>query len=286
MSSVNLPDIIDHEGNFRKLGWLEPSSDKKLMRASRTSIQTLRSNNGLSPLIDKSAWVPVDYFTAFGPKLIGNQQSCGGCTGWSCAGATGRQRLMRGMPWVGRLSGAAVYAQINGGRDNGSNIIDAMTAIENIGTCLESEQDFPNFLSLTAAAKADLNYKEDVAITLATSIEAATALQMGILPQLPIEVANNFEKFSGDGVAGLSGARQGNHSIYLCGLEYINGVWYFRMANSWGQTWGPFKDGTVRLTMPHIDNCASAEDGFGHASVVRNTTNTGVVSIPAPVFAI
>lgn len=262
-------EIRDHLGNERRLGWKAPdASYARKMRASRTSIQTLREENGLPPLIPRGEWKPVEFVTGFSTDLINDQRSSSGCTGWSAAGGMMRQRAIRGQEFV-RLSGAAIYAQINGGRDDGSNIIDALKAIESKGTCLESEMNFPKIYANQIPA-GSLRYREDVAITLATSEECATAIQMGILPQVPVMAWSGWERWSGDGVAATYSRKgYGNHSVYLAGLEFVSGRWYFRMVNSWTKSWGPFRDGTCRLDMAAIDNCAYADDSYGHGSTLN-----------------
>lgn len=258
-------EIVDMTGKKRKLGWVGPSPEhSRKMRAGRNSIRTLREAKGLPPVIPRNQWRAVDYVSGLINELINDQKSSSGCTGWSAAGALGRMRVMRGYPFL-KLSGAAIYAQINGGRDDGSNIIDSMRTLENVGTCLEAEMNYPKIYQ-DQIPSGKLRYKEDVVVTLDDSDECATALQMGILPQVPIRVFNGWDKFNGDGVAKVSKGTTGNHSVYLAGLEFIGGNWMFRMVNSWGPRWGPFKDGTCRLTMAHIDNCDYEDDAYGHTS--------------------
>lgn len=260
-------DHRDHTGEVRRLGWIAPSSEQRKPRASRTALTTLRSNAGLPPIIPRSEWVPREFVTG-SPDLINDQRDCSGCTGWSAAGGAMRQRWISGQEIL-RLSGAAIYAQINNGRDEGSNIIDALHVLSNTGTCLESEIDYPNIFEKQIPA-GKLRYKESLPVTLATADECATALLMGMLPQVPVMIWSGFENFDGDGVARTYQKHgYGNHSVYLGGLERVGGRWVFRLVNSWGPNWGPFRDGTCRIELDCVENCAYAEDSYAHAATMN-----------------
>lgn len=275
--------IQDHNGYVRKLGWVAPDSDKLKMRAGRTSIQALRQSMNLPALIPQSDWKPVDFFSdaaGFGKKFINNQVSSSGCVGGSGAQGIMRQRAIRGQEFI-VLSWASLYAQINGGSDQGASIVDAMAALESTGISTEATMSYPDIFNIPAAAKAEMpRFKEDLAITITTFEEAVTALLMGLIPQFPIYVGSKFERFDGNGAAGLDRSNNGNHSVHAGGLEFVSGIWLLRMPNSWDVSWGPFGDGTCRLTSAHINDVADADDGFAHASTIFDPNAT--VQIPTP----
>lgn len=267
-----VPEILDHLGNVRKLAYVAPDLSKVKMRGTTTNIQTIRSNNGMSPLIASSDYQPVDYVTGYPSGLINDQGQEGACTAASDCGAYQRQFYIRNCQIIS-LSWQFVYDQINGGQDNGSNIIDSMGVMEGMGTPLMSLYPkslwVPNKVPPGAAM-----YKEDVPVTISTSQEAATALLMGMFVQAPILVTNNFEQFTSDGIAWNGKAprsNQSNHSIYLAGIKQINGVWCFILVNSWGATWGPWKNGACYIPFSAIDNPSQANDGYCHASIVNPT---------------
>lgn len=265
-----IDDIRDHLGEVRRLGYIAPDSSKEMLRASRANIQSLRS------LIPVAQWQPVDYVTGFPSSLINNQGQLGACTAFSACGASARQRYMRTGQIV-PLSGFWVYDQINGGSDNGSNIIDSMGVLESHGAPLASAYTKCQF-RVGLPAGNDW-YKEDVAITVGSSDECATALQLGMLVQAPILVTKSFESFTGDGVAwGGSAPRSSssNHSIYLAGMKQVGGQWYFILVNSWGANWGPFGNGSCLIPLAAIDNPAQADDGYAHASTLPKSDSTGV----------
>ncbi len=258
---------IDHDGIVRRLGWKPPSTDFHMkMRATRESIQDLREDAGRSRLIPESDWIEKDFVTPLGTDYINNQQNCSGCTGWSAAQAQMRMRAIRGLPFV-KLSGAFIYALINGGHDNGSVITDAMAILQTIGVCEQSEFDYPHIFEKQIPPSAYESAKKNRmvgTIKIDNFDECVTALMMNMIPQFPICVGNNFDHFSGDGVAGLTNSSQGNHSVHGAGLRKVNRIWYIVMGNTWGP-WGPFKNGTVLLSRAHVDNCAYSNDGYAHA---------------------
>ena len=261
-----IPWIYDHEGIKRRLGYKAPDPAALLLRASARNIQTLRVAAGLPALIPQSSWAPVDYVTGYPTELIVNQGSLGACVAFSDIGAGARMRYVR----RGEIlipSAFFVYDQINGGTDNGANIRDSLTVMLDTGA--------PPLSSYTHCIfQAGKNptgvpyYKEDVAVTLTTSAECATAILMGMFPQIPILVTNSFGTFNANGVAWNGTAPRGgqsNHSVYLAGLRQIAGVWYFIMVNSWGVSWGPWNNGACLIPFAAVDNPATTDDAWAHA---------------------
>lgn len=265
---------IDRNGVVRKLGWVPPSADKKLMRAGRASVTP----------IPRSQWQPVDNVSpaVFGTRMINNQGNYGACVGYSAAQAMMRQRALRGAEFV-KLSGAFIYDQINGGRDNGASIIDSMNTIETVGTPPESSYSQPIFRAGRMPSGVAI-YKEDVACQITDFDDVATCILLGGFPQFAICVDSNFERFDSHGIAGTSRSRVGNHSVHGAGLIQINGAWFILMPNSWGVNWGPFVDsnpawaGCCLLSEAAINNCAGDGDNYCHLS----TVNPAGQSVPVP----
>ena len=279
MPSV-LPIIIDHEGNTRKLGYLPPHDDSLRMRAAATNIQTIRQSAGLPPLIPQADWVPVDRVTGYPTDLIVNQGALGACVTFSDIGAGARMRYIR----TGEIlvpSAFFVYDQINGGADNGAVITDSLQIMLNIGA--PPLASYPKCIFKAGQNPTGVPYyKEDVAITLTSSAECATAILMGMFPQMPILVTSSFGNFNANGVAWNGVAPRGgssNHSIYLAGLKQIAGVWYFILVNSWGVSWGPWGNGACLIPLAAIDNPATADDGWAHADT---PAPAGTDSVPKP----
>lgn len=276
-----IPIHIDHNGIERRLGYVPPSADQKLLRASATNIQTLRINAGLSPLIAPADYVEKDFVTGYPRELILDQLQEGACVGGSCAGACARQHYLR----TGQIiipSLWFIYDQINGGRDNGANIRDAQTVMLRTGA--PTVDHYPKSLWVAGRIPAGaLMFKEDVAVAVSTSAECATAIQMNMFPQIPVEANSVFGKFTADGEAwggSPPSGRASNHSIYLGGMKQIRGVWKFILVNDWN-LWGPFKLGWAYCDFSAVDNPAVADDGWAHADTPAPAGT--VPDIPPPV---
>lgn len=280
--------------NSIKLGYVEPSAETQLVRATRTNIQALRQERGLPSLIPRSEWVEKDFVSPLGKKFINNQKSCSGCSGWSAAQGSMRSRAIRGLNFA-RLSGAAIYAMCNGGHDNGSNIGDTMRALEQHGTCLESEMNFPQIYP-SEIPQDKLRYKETDPITCASFDEVMTCVQMDMPTQLPVNADSSWvtnRGFDVNGVASYTNSGRTNHSVHVAGAVCLNGTWYLIMPNTWDITWGPFYQrepkwyddfvrrnnitpvdssrplaGCCLLTEDHVNQGAYADDGYAHGSPV------------------
>lgn len=260
-----MDDIQDNAGNVWKLGWKAPSTDQLKLRATKVRLQDYREAAGLPPLIPRSEWRPCDYITGHPLELIEDQTDIGSCSAFTATGAGNRQRFMRGQPHV-KLSGFWLYDQCNGGRDNGSNIGEVNEVVRRMG--IPPLDSYPKCLW-----KSDRNptgvlyYREDVEVTMDTFDELATFLLGHVgLPQFPVD-AGNMQRFDGDGI-GVGNGRQPNHSVYGAALEYVSGIWVLRGISSWRTSFGPFKNGSWRLTERQVNDCADAEDGNGHISTI------------------
>lgn len=267
---------IDNFGFARSLGYRPPETEDRRVRASTINIQTLRINRGLPPLIPAAEWKPVDFVTGYPTSLLCNQFQEGACVGGSCVGASQRQRYIR-TGIIIPLSLWFVYDQINDGVDGGAVIRRALDVMLKTGAppLTAYPQDSPSRWRAGWTRPGVLFYKESVAVTVSDSAEAATALQMGIFPQLPILVTGNFSTYDEFGVpwgGNVPNSRASNHSIYLVGMVKIGGVWYFIAMNSWG-LWGPFGNGAFRLPFAAIDRPAVIDDGWGHAATYEPDNN-------------
>lgn len=268
----------------RKLSWIAPDSNHLMMRSTRQNIRDVREMNGLPREIPASEWVEKDFVTGYPKQLFEDQGELGACT---CAAATGsmsRIRYVRGLDETPRkFSWLWLYDQINGGHDNGSNIIQSLHVISSTGVPPAESYTRPLWMPNRNPQNVPF-YKEQLEITVTDSLDCAIALQMNLLPEVPIFVNNMFGKANGDGVAwnGVAPRNgQGNHAIYLAGMKFIHGVWYFVLVNSWSATWGPRRDGTILIPFAGVDNCAYANDGYCKAYVSLQGD-----LLPAPVLSV
>lgn len=256
-----IQEIIDHNGELRRMGLNEVSSDNLKMRASRQSFQSYLESIGKG-LIPRDKWVPVNRRKELDEKFVLDQRSCSGCTGFSAAHLLMRLRVMRGMTFQ-KLSGAFVYSQINGGRDNGSVIVEASGVLEDAGTCLQSEFDFPHIFNkdvTPAMRETAKRFKLLRYLTCDTFDEAGTAIQMGFLPQFPIQVGSNFQNFD-NGFAGFAKG-YGNHSVGADGMDFVSNKWGLDVPNTWGPKFGPFGNGRVYIEERAFGGQGGSDDSY------------------------
>jgi hypothetical protein len=194
-----------------------------------------------------------------------------------------RGRALKGMTFQ-KLSGAFIYAHINGNRDAGSVITDAMSALMRVGTCLESEFNYPKIYTNQIPASATQTaqrFKVLQAVTLSTWKEIGTAIQMNFIPQFPMQVGSNLERFSSDGVAGYSSGA-GNHAVHACGMKKdSSGKWVLRWPNTWGLRFGPFGDGSAFLSQQAVEGADYPNDGFIIVDIQYDPQDTSIPPVPA-----
>lgn len=215
-------------------------------------------------VLPRETWRPVsrrDVFPA--NQWILDQNGVGSCVGNGAAAAERKARFFMGMLDV-KLSPGCLYAQINGGRDQGAVIGDSMTALLQTGTTSYATiGESPYFLHQLPAgwqSEAKRFRAAEVYVT-PTFDEMASAIQLGYVVVYGMMVGNNFESFTNEGVAGISSG-QGNHCMHADGMTKLaNGSWAFDNANSWGEPWGPWKNGRCYLVEGHFSH-ADTRDAY------------------------
>ena len=272
-ASNGLPAYEDAQGVTRFLAKLAPveSEQKKFKHIS-----------SLISLVPRSQWKTQGRRQTLGASFITNQQSHGSCVGYSAAQALSRTRVIRGLPYQ-RLSGAYVYSWINGGRDNGAMISDALGVLQNHGTCLESTVSV-NMIYRAQSKVGDTEAQrfKIAAGYLITSNDQGSAfdwlgsaIMCGFVPQFAVEVGNNFERVDANGVLGYDSG-YGNHSVHADDLIEINGKWHLDMPNTWGT--GFAVEGRGLLTERHIQTIVDhgGEDAFVHVDATDDPQGTNV----------
>lgn len=259
-----IKDYRDHNGRTRMLARLQPDASALKMRAGMTSFRDYLRSVG-KDLIPRSEWVEIDRSKSLGKKFINDQRQCSGCVGWSAAQALMRERALRGAKFY-KLSGASIYARINGNRDQGAIITDALEALRQYGACLEEQFDYPRIylrdMSRDAIETAK-RFRLTEGLTLSSFDEICTAIQMGFIVQYPIMVGDKYEKFDQYGCCGFSPG-PGNHSVHADGMLKRGGRWFPVNPGTWGDDWGPFGDGRCLHSEEMIEGCDVANDAFTH----------------------
>lgn len=189
-------------------------------------------------LIPRSQWKPVDLHHFVSPAW--NQGSHGACVGFGGTKAIDTLRRGMGLP-ESALSPWDLYRQINGGRDAGANIHDALTALETNGVCTLAL--CPSYTNAKATAEVSVSRKLHV---IAESFDCpnqdmmATALQLGFAMPFGVPVTSSWEPDK-DGWLNPRGGVRGGHCIMGCGFAKHPtkpGVFGVPFCNSWDLNWG------------------------------------------------
>jgi hypothetical protein len=172
-------------------------------------------------------------------EWIKNQGQRGSCNGFSCAKALERARVKQGMSHVA-LSGEGAYAQMNGGRDQGSALAAGMRVLIESGVPLESLVPSQEFLwnRISAEAKASRSrFKAAECYAVESEMELASALASEFVCVIAVHASGNYSSLDENGVSRQS-LGPGNHSVGAQDLRIVNGELQFDSFNSWGTRWG------------------------------------------------
>jgi hypothetical protein len=193
------------------------------------------------PIIPRSEWRDVSW-RPLNARIM-DQDGRGACVGFSSINAFERAWRVAGgttrefSPWF-------LYAQINGGRDAGAVISDALEQLIKGGVCLESEVEQRVYLKRNISAAAYETAKrfrlaEGYALDSFDAI--GSAIMMGYSVVYGIMVGNSFTSLDAGGVPGVGG--MGGHALHGCGIRKVpagkhKGKWSVETENSWGEVYG------------------------------------------------
>lgn len=259
----NVNEIIDKFGNVRRNGsWNNRPgivSSKRLFEDAHPmytddQIKTIISdpNRQASRITFDKTWIL-------------NQGQFGSCCPTATAGALSRAMFRRGLAKL-LLSGAYLYSKINGGRDSGSALEDALDAVQQFGiaplSVVPPTEIYPRLQPQNADTEA-AKHKALVAFPVATlgGLRSALAAFMPCITAL--QAGNNFQNLNADGVCGVD-AGSGDHSVGTDDIKFVNGVWLYDMFNSWDTTFG--QDGRGYLTNNHFASTFGTNTFFAIAS--------------------
>lgn len=163
-----------------------------------------------------------------------------------------------------RLSPVFVYAQINGGRDQGAIVADSLECLQKTGACLWSTLPGPNNIykrDIPESAYPEAKrFRIDKAVRVDTFDELVSAVLNNWVVVFGIEIGNNFDP-DGDGFVPRRSGGGGGHCMYASGLKQRSGQWYARVPNSWGTRWG--KDGVCFMPESYFS------DGYMDAYAIQ-----------------
>lgn len=189
-------------------------------------------------LIPRQQWRPID-MAPYVPEVL-DQQRTNACNAFASVQCLHVLRNIAGFRYV-KLSAGSLYGQINGGRDAGSYLSDAIQALDKTGVC-----DTATVPELEWHVRHwPPNWKENAkkyrvleAWDCPTFDHIGSALQLGFLVNVGILVGNNFTP-DGDGWVPDYRGGGGGHALCAVGMTYKQGKgWGVKIVNSWGANWG------------------------------------------------
>lgn len=225
-TGTGLPFVL-FDGEPRILARLEPDPSK--CRAPRFA----------EPLVPESNWRDFSLFERWATGIY-DQNGQGSCVGhggtmafnicWELAGNTPQ-----------RFSPCYLYSLINGGRDQGAIVEDAMDALKRKGVCLEAtvgpKQIYPSQFDKAEADAEAASYKLVEAYKLDSFSEIVSAVLLGFPVAFGVEIGRNFEPNAEGVVPPLSG-QGGGHCMAAVGVKKFSDRWRLQVANSWNARFG------------------------------------------------
>lgn len=197
---------------------------------------------GALPEVPESQWQEFDYRKNTDYKVaIKDQGSFGACNGHAAASSLEDARYVAGMNYLA-LSAWLIYAKLCNGSDRGSSIAEALTLLQESGTCSDSlvTHGVINPRRLSAEANEDAaRFKIEIGYKLESFRDLCTACQLRIPFNFSVPVNASFNDLDSDGVPGN---RYGWHNHAVSGGFAMRKSgkhgWLIGMRNSWGTRWG------------------------------------------------
>jgi hypothetical protein len=252
-------------GHWRKLGCLP----------GKPGAETRWPGEKSEKLIPESKWKDVNF--DYHVKFISNQNGFSSCSCDSSTNGMVASAQRMGLPFK-RLSVVDLYSRVNGGRDAGASLEDCLVEAK-IGVC---DLDFASDYGVTKTNHKKEWEKDRVKHAVSDAYWCPTAAHIASAVQRyrPVIFGTMItDKFSPDkdGVIGpQSGRARGGHAMLITGMKKINGEWYFRVINSWGENWS--NSGKCWLHISWVN------EGFGAwaiASLVSPSDETVRSILPA-----
>jgi hypothetical protein len=217
--------------------------------------------------VTDTSWVKAE--EAFGDKWIKDQDGRGACAGYAAASALERAREYRGLEYV-ELSGDAIYAAVNGGRDQGSGLENNMKWLRDNGIPPASEVPRWEYRKSKIPAKAyqeGKRFKGFECFALNSELELASAIVAGFACVIAVHAGNGG--LSADSLIQWSNGA-GNHSVCCDDLRYRGSVLEVQIPNSWGLKWGERGRGWLQWAR-HLSNPVKNHMFYAIRSAIDDT---------------
>jgi hypothetical protein len=242
-SISNLPSI-KFDGFYRVLACIPETSE---------SIKEFpKFGSAMATTLDPSQWQEIDLEWYNLPIL--NQGMTSSCVGHGTCSGMEMCYKQSGRPLV-PFTPFFAYGLINGGRDAGAQISDALKALMQYGICrlgdIPAGTMFQNQFPPTAFEIAK-RFKLAQAYHCQTFEDICSAITLGFVCPLGLYVGNNFPNLDSEGVAPLPAGGGGGHCVLGMGLKKSAKYgWLIKIQNSWGSNFG--KNGHCYLQRGHFN---------------------------------
>jgi hypothetical protein len=259
--------IVDNTGTVRHLGKHRPTAQRL------AGFQKFRDTIKVVP---KKDWKVVSRQDVFDASWIEDQNGYSSCVSESTCSGVEKSIFLNTQSRV-RLSRGVLYAQINGGRDQGAFITDALDRMKDTGTCLwETSGRTPFFKNQIPREAWDeaKRFTISEAYHLTSFEEMMSAIQLGYLVVFGFMVGSATDRLDQYGVAGhVRGP--GNHAVHADGCNLLpDGRWVLDMVNSWSVRWG--RQGRAYLDEKHFQGIDP--DAFAIRAVNTDPNNLPVAA--------
>jgi hypothetical protein len=240
-----MPDVnmwwVEQGGAYRFLG----------CNAPRPDFGGLPKWSANQPVLPQSQWAEFDRRDPRVPVL--NQGQHGSCVGHGGATAFSMAWLASGQTFR-RFSPCYLYGNINGGRDAGAIVSDAMQSLQRTGIALEEQVPEGQVYRQSSWSQFDATaqrFRIADAYHCETFDDLGSAAQLGFFICYGILVGNGFTSLDNEGVPGVGG--RGGHC--MAGGDAMKRSsrwgWLIHNRNSWGQSYGD--NGCCYLAKQHFE---------------------------------
>ena len=263
--NLRIDEIIDRHGAIRRLGTQINPAGITTALPPFTSVGEVYDDAAIKKLCADPDRVPSE--VRFDKTWILNQGHFGSCEGHAEAAVLARARVRRGLKKI-LFSGPFAYSKVNNGRDNGAALEDGLKAIQKWGICPidivpNADQIYPSLQPKNADEEA-AKYKGSPAWAIPDIQTLKSALAAGLDCVVAVHVGSRFDTLSKvNRVCGVDNG-VGNHAVCLDGIEFVNGMFRFKLANSWGLSFGD--DGRGNLISEHFQQTITHHTFYALAS--------------------